>query len=48
MLDDPKFMEKYGAYIKGLRQRGYLYEPLSMSVRLLFAIIPILMSDQGN
>jgi hypothetical protein len=47
-FDDPAFIEKHGAYMKGLRHRGFLYAPIVMVLKLSFIVIPILMHDQGN
>lgn len=47
-LEDPEFKEKYGAYMKGIKPRGYLYEPIMMMMKLAFVAIPIFLPDQGN
>lgn len=45
---DPAFIEKQGAYMKSVRARGYLYEPVMMVIKLLFVLIPLCLPDQGN
>lgn len=47
-LDDPEFTDKFGSYMKGIRPKGYLYEPVMMIVKLTFVSIPLFMHDQGN
>jgi hypothetical protein len=34
--------------MKGIKQEGYLYEPVMMFVKLSFVSIPLFVVDQGN
>ena len=47
-LEDPDFTDKFGSYMKGVKPKGYLYEPIMMLVKLSFVSIPLFMPDQGN
>ena len=47
-LEDPEFTDKFGSYMRGIKPKGYLYEPVMMLLKLSFVCIPLFMPDQGN